>query len=107
MRRAYSSATIDSKINGFEWQAPVLNIQNSPPVNPSKGDRYLIGTSGSDDWSGKSNYITYYDGTNWVFISPKEGMVIYNKDDTSFYNYKSSTWNKVQQVLQPLWYLIY
>jgi len=111
--------TIDEKIMTLEWQVPVLNIQDAPPENPVIGDRYLIGTSGSGDWSGKSNYITYYNGTNWVFVAPREGMVAYNKNDTFFYRYKSSAWSKIeegggggggegsQQILQPLWYLIY
>ena len=113
MRKTYSSEVIDNKINGFEWQAPVLNILNTPPDNPTKGDRYLIGTSPTGAWSGKSNYIAYWDGSSWIFIAPKEGMVLYNKNDKYFYEYKSSTWGKVevegegQQVLQPLWFLIY
>ena len=74
------------------WQLPVIDKDlTTPPVSPTKGDRYLIitGDTGTD-WAGYDNYITYYDGTNWQFVTPLEGMMAYVKDENKLYQYITS-----------------
>ncbi|TXH12638.1 MAG: DUF2793 domain-containing protein [Hyphomicrobiaceae bacterium] len=43
--------------------------QDTPPVSPSNGDKYLVGASPTGAWVGKENQIATWDGTlvAWVF----------------------------------------
>lgn len=56
--------------------APVLSILSNPPVSPSVGDRYLISENGTGVWTGKSNYITQWNGSAWLYTAPNEAIGI-------------------------------
>jgi len=83
----YNIPTIET----FSWQPPVISLLNTPPVSPTKGDRYLIGI-GTDDWLNKDNNITWYNGSDWIFIPPIEGMLIINLYNGKIFFYLNSNW---------------
>jgi hypothetical protein len=76
-------------LENFQWQAPVISLTNTPGTT-TKGFRYLIGTSPTGDWSTKPNNIAYYSGTEWLFVAPSEGMMVYITSEDTFYIYTSS-----------------
>ena len=80
---------IESKLS---WQNPVLDIQNTPPDYPVKGNRYLIGTEGSGDWYGKNNQIAIWDGEEWLFNVPSEGWFVWVVALNSLYYYTGTNW---------------
>ena len=78
-------------IEKFEWQPAVIDKDlTSPPTNPSKGDRYIVASSATGDWSGHDGDIAYYDGASWKFIEKKEGMLVFVKDEDRLYHYVTS-----------------
>ena len=80
-------------IEEFEWQQAVIDKDlTSPPADPSKGDRYIVGSSATGDWSGHDGDITYYDGSAWQFITKKEGMKVWVKDEGKYYHYNGTSW---------------
>lgn len=86
----------DIEENG--WGAPVISMLNNPPENPTKGDRYIIGT-GTGAWLGKDNYITFWDGSEWIFITPILGMAMFNNGSGSnFYVYIGGSWDLYELV---------
>ena len=78
----------------FEWQKAVLDKDlTTPPTSPTKGDRYLILTGDTGTaWEGHNSELTYYDGTDWQFISPLKGMSAYVKDEDVIYRYNGTDW---------------
>ncbi len=75
------------------WQHSVIDKDlTSPPASPTKGNRYLIYGVGSGDWSGHDGDITYYDGSNWQFITKKEGMIVWVQDENEYYYYDGTNW---------------
>jgi len=74
------------------WQRPVIAIQNTPPSSPNKGDRYLVGTEGSGDWSGKDNQIAVWDGTQWIFDIPSEGWFVWILALDALYQHTGTAW---------------
>lgn len=64
------------ELSKFEWQKAVQSILSTPPLSPSKGDRYLIGSPATDTWENMDGYIAEYDDSDWEFISPFNGMFI-------------------------------
>lgn len=80
-------------IQKFEWQPSVISRENDPgEATASKGNRYLITSGATGAWEGQDNKITYYDGTAWQFITPKEGMHTWVETDKKEYFYSDGSW---------------
>jgi len=68
----------------------------TPPGDPGNGDVYLIAASATDDWNGHDGELTsYHDG--WIFITVKEGFVIWVKDEDVYLIYDGSVWKSIMQ----------
>ena len=84
------------QLSDFEWQKAVLDKDlNTPPVSPTKGDRYIVGSSPTDAWSGQSKKITYWSGSAWIFITATEGYSVWVKDEDKFYKYDGTNWLEI------------
>lgn len=59
--------------------AAVLGLQDAPPVSPTAGDRYLIGT-GSGAWADHDGELALWRGGVWLFKTPKIGWRIWRVD---------------------------
>lgn len=76
----------------FAWQKPVLDLVNTPPATPAKADRYIVGNSPSNDFSGHANEIAWHDGSAWQFDVPQEGWTMYNVALGEYIKFDGSTW---------------
>lgn len=78
----------------YAFQPPVLDKDlTSPPVSPVKGDRYIVGPSATGAWSGKDDYIAWYDGAAWKFDQPFDGWLVWVVDESLPYYFYNSMWN--------------
>jgi len=64
---------------------------NTPPVSPSAGDLYIVGTSPTGAWAGQSQKIAYYDQL-WKFIAPNEGISWWVNDEDKQYVFDGTNW---------------
>lgn len=82
---------VDSKVQGIDWQDSVLDKDVSDPstLTPSDGDRYIVASDGTGDWSGQDEEIAEYDGdsSSWEFITPDEGTATWVEDENTQYVY--------------------
>jgi len=71
------------------WVPPVItkSILDPTPLTPSAGDRYLIDGVGAGAWTGHDDEIAEWDGDNWEYTAPRNGMVTYVDDEDLFYIY--------------------
>lgn len=81
-------------------QGPVDDREiDTPPGSPSNGYRVIVGGSPTGDFVGHAREIAHWNGTIWVFTTPKQGMVTYVKDENELYKQTSSsspwTWSLV------------
>lgn len=66
----------------------------APPGGESNGDLYIVGGPATGDWTGQDgNLALYYDG--YIFITPKEGMVVYIDDEDVYEMYDGSAWGGI------------
>lgn len=79
-------------LSNFSWQQPVLAISNTPPENPTQGDRYIVGLSPTGDFVGYAKYIAIFDGTDWGFDAAVEGMVCYVIAEAKRYEFDGTYW---------------
>lgn len=72
----------------------VVDIENdSTAATNTHGKVYLVGTAGTNDFSGMNNYIAYYVTNQWKFIPPREGMRAWVQDESKYKYYSGSTWS--------------
>ena len=63
----------------------------TPPGSPSEGDRYIVASSATGDWTGQENNIAiYFQG--WLFITPAEGWAFYVQDEDGYYHFDGTSW---------------
>jgi len=77
-----------STINSYD----VLNSQNTPPVSPSTGDVYLVGTVPIGAWVGHAKDIAEWNGSAWVFTDGVQGDFLYNATNALTYIFRSGNW---------------
>jgi hypothetical protein len=88
----------DSDTTSLSWGPPVKEIRNDPPVSPSDGDRYLIGTSPTGLWASNANYAAEWDATAgvWRFEAPTTNRALFVEDLDVGYTYDADTTTWVQ-----------
>lgn len=67
-------------------------ILNTPPGSPADGDLYIVGTSPTGLWAGKSNQLAFYTNANWEFYPPFKGLEKLVLSPLSRYYYNGSSW---------------
>lgn len=87
---------VDSVIQGLDWQESVISKSiSTPPISPSIGDRYVIGSSPTGAWAGQTNNIALWNGSTWTIIVVDEGTAVWVEDENVLYTYNGSTWVKI------------
>ena len=77
------------------WVPPVLSQgDNDPPPSPNTGDRYIIGSSPTGAWAGRSNDIAEWNGSIWLFTVATDGLTTHVDDENVPYTFSPSlnTW---------------
>lgn len=53
-----------------------------PPLSPSDGDAYIVGSGATDAWSGKDDEIAMFLNGGWVFLAPWTGASFWVQDSS-------------------------
>ena len=70
------------------WQEPVIDRHlTAPPVTPSVGDRYIVGSPATGDWEGLEYYIVEYSYGGWECTIPDHGWQSYIIDEHLIYGF--------------------
>jgi len=79
----------------FGFQPSVKSRRASPPIAPSRGDRYIVIPTATGAWAGKENKIVYCSnvaGPIWNFDTPSEGWLTWVEDANAYYSFNSVNW---------------
>jgi len=52
---------------------------NAPPANPVDGQAWLVGTAPSGGWTGHGGALASWQGGNWLFTRPVDGMRVFDR----------------------------
>jgi hypothetical protein len=66
--------------------------RSEPPATPAIGACYIVGTSATGEWAGKSNYLAGYTSGGLRYVAPIEGLNAYVKSSGTWANYRSGAW---------------
>ncbi len=52
---------------------------SSPPASPGESQCWIVGDLATDDWQGHEGEIAVFVAGGWSFVSPENGMALFNK----------------------------
>ncbi len=74
-------------------QLSVLNATTTePPGSPSNGDRYIIASVATGDWTGKEGQVAVRVADAWEYYEPEEGWQAWVVAAAAMMVYTSSVW---------------
>ena len=74
-------------------QARVMSMAlTTPPGSPSDGDAYIPAPGASGSWASWDLSIAYASGGSWVKITPKQGWLVFNVADETYYAFDGAAW---------------
>ena len=78
----------------FDVNLVVQGIANSPAENPSIGTQYIVGESPAGAFNGaKANQLARWNGSKWIFITPKNGgLEVFNVETKEILNFNGTAW---------------
>lgn len=74
----------------------------TPPVSPTAGQSWGVGSSATGDWAGQDGDIASWTDSGWRFATPSEGWLVWNKDTDAAWVYGSSAWTAFTGATQNL-----
>ena len=76
--------------------------ENTPPLAPQPGARYLIAPSGTGEWQGHDNKIAAWQDGAWTFLEPQEGWLCWLADVHKLIIHNAGEWIDVNGDVSPL-----
>ncbi|ARB06122.1 ribonuclease III [Dinoroseobacter phage vB_DshS-R5C] len=67
---------------------------STPPGSPSEGDKYIVASGATGDWSGNVGSVACYIDATWIFFTPKEGWEYYDLNTSTMLRYTGSAWEE-------------
>lgn len=59
---------------------PVVEGEASaPPTAPAPGESWVVADPASGDWAGHAHALASWDGAQWTFCAPAEGMQVFDR----------------------------
>jgi len=84
-----SGLNLSLKIIDALTQIRVVSIANDPPVGPTEGDRYIVGTVPTGAWVGHAGEMAQHLDAGWNFYS---AVIVVNLTDDKLYINGSTGW---------------
>lgn len=66
-----------------------------PPVTPSNGDTYVVAAGPTGDWTGQADMIAVALDNAWIFVTPEEGWLAYDRPTDRLRKYTGAQWEDV------------
>ncbi len=81
-------------------QPVIEDVLSTAPSDPLEGKSFLIGIAPTGEWAGREDQIAIRIAGAWSFITPEEGMQVFNRSERKFYYY-SNGWNGASEPTAP------
>jgi hypothetical protein len=74
-------------------QASVVAVgTNVPPVAPTAGSAWIVGTAPTGGWTGQARAIAGWTSSGWRFLAGREGMTVWSIADGQPARFGAGTW---------------
>lgn len=69
----------------------------APPVTPNTEGVYIPQSPATGAWENKENTLAWWSGNGYLFMPPKEGMMLGSQQDATILKYSSGQWQVTVQ----------
>ena len=83
-----SLQTLDVLVGGAIEEPP----RATPPASPAVGACYIVDAGGTDAWAGRSQCVAAWTSGGWRFVSPLEGMTLYERTSGTTAAFRNGAW---------------
>lgn len=83
-----SLQTLDALVGGAVEEGP----RATPPAAPELGACYIVAAGATDEWAGKSLCVAAWTSGGWKFISPVEGITLYERTSGNCAAFRNGAW---------------
>ena len=90
-----TSARIDSLLHGA-----IEAEQAAPPAAPVDGQMWLVAAGASGAWLGQAGKLAARQSSNWLFVTPRDGMKLLNRTSGQEIRY-SGSWRAAARPALP------
>lgn len=81
------------RLGRFGFHLSVKNrTQMAPPATPSAGDCYIVASGATGAWAGHDGAVAVFDGSAWVYGTPRAGWRAYDEGDDVSLVFKGGVW---------------
>jgi hypothetical protein len=90
-------------LDGLVQLAVLDRDLTSPPASPSDGDRYIVASGATGDWSGWDLSVAYHVDGAWMRLAPRPGWRAWVEDEGVLLVFDGAAWvSTLPNVLQDL-----
>ena len=57
----------------------VEGVASTPPASPAPGESWVVADPASDEWAGHAHALASWDGGQWTFCAPTEGLQVFDR----------------------------
>ena len=72
-----------------------------PPIGPTAGQCWLVGSGASGDWTGRADQIAIWCEGGWRFVSPRPGRRVVRLSDGAWLRHGEGEWSVPDAVPNP------
>ncbi|WP_155265157.1 DUF2793 domain-containing protein [Sphingomonas segetis] len=83
-----SLQTLDVLVAGSVEEGP----RATPPTSPVIGSCYLVAEAATGAWAGSSQCVAAWTSGGWRFVSPIDGMSLYDRASGTFALFRNGAW---------------
>lgn len=80
--------------------ATIETIASTPPALPAAGECWLVGPDPSGAWKGQVDALAFWDGVQWSFCTPFDGMQIFDRAEGQWIVFRSG-WQRATRPQPP------
>lgn len=62
----------------------------TPPAAPTDGTNWLVATGATGAWAGQDGNLACLQNGNWMFVAPRDGMLVLNRTSRQWQHYSGS-----------------
>lgn len=73
--------------------AVLSRVVAAPPASPVGGDRYIVPSGATGDWSGKDAGVAAFQDGAWAFYAPREGWLAHVLDENRMLVFTAGGWS--------------
>ena len=59
----------------------------SPPAAPQDGEAWLVSANAQGDWTGQDGNLALRQAGTWIFVTPRDGLVVLHRPDGQVHRY--------------------